>query len=271
MKTIERTSQIAAKATQAGRADYLADATRTYLDALEESRVAFAFADSAFSVLQREIERTSDPDARQRALNELTVASGSTAQIVARAANHTNYVMELVDVRSPAAGWQTAAPIRVFFSHSEEDAQLRVHINLAVSPMVSVSEAPEAYWRRVRDELQAYFNVNLRDLQPLVKIAYPTLVNLGRRKPHPNTARMVLQLHTLASHALRLRGNSSGREWLASVGRRTLEQDGIEAFQRLIVGDPIRVAPIGGIYYRDEPEASAAATAQESRTRGERF
>jgi hypothetical protein len=73
----------------------------------------------------------------------------------------------------------TAKPIRVFFSHSEEDAPLRVHIHLALSATASPSEAPETYWRRVRDELQAYFNVNLRDLQPLVDIAYPTLVNLG--------------------------------------------------------------------------------------------
>ncbi|MGH7708600.1 MAG: hypothetical protein ACREM6_11845 [Vulcanimicrobiaceae bacterium] len=257
-------------ATLTAPTDYLADATRTYLEALEESRVRFAFADSAFSVLQREIQRTSDPGARQLALRELTMASTSTTQIVTHATKHSDYISELVDAPGPAMGWQTFKASHVFFAHANEDASMRVHIERIIATPTS-GLTSEIYWRRIRDELQAYFNVNLHDLQSLVGIAYPTLVNLGKRKPHPSTSRAVLQLHTLASHALRSRGDGPGREWLASVGRRTLERGGIEAFRTASIDEPVQVAAIGGIRFKEEPPVGPAAVPEETRFRGDRF
>ncbi len=270
MKITELSSQARSNPPKAGQTDYLADATRTYLDALEESRVAFAFADSAFSVLQREIERTGDPAERQRALSELTIASTSAAQIVLRAVKHADYLTELVDIRHPAPGWQTAAPIRVFFSYPKEDVPLRVHVEPASAYRREPPEEPEAYWRRVRDDLQAYFNVNLRDLQRLIGVAYPTLVNLGKRKPHSSTARAVLQLHALATLVLRSRGESAGREWLATAGRRILERESFDAFKAAAVGDPSRIQALGGIFLDEEPEPTATAPAA-TRIWGERF
>lgn len=254
------------------RPDFLADATRTYLQALENSRVAFAYANSAFSVLQREIDRQSDPTARQIALDQLTVASGTTSHIATQANRHNDYIASFA--AAPAAS--SAAPPSAVSDFTRilivDRTPLRPENHYRTLTTASANVAgEEQYWRDIRDALRSYFNVPLRDLQPLLGIAYPTLVNLGKRKPHASTARTVLQLYSLVRHEVQQRGQSAARQWLSSIGRRTLEREGFEAFRALVIGRPDHQSPIGGIDFNEEPEAVPSASANTQTAQGARF
>lgn len=227
--------------------------------------MAFAYADSALTVLQREIGRGDDFEARHRALNELQIASGSVAHIVERAGRHSDNIEEFFG-SAVSLGLQQ----RYIDAYGEAGRGGRFSVVYKTVDTVPDPESSEQYWRRLRDELQARFTATLAELRPLVGIAYPTLVNLGKRKPHPSTARAVLQLHGLTTHALRTRGSDSGAAWLASVGRRILERDGFEAFKEAVIGESER-RPLWGVSFEEEPEAEASYRAMQTPIEGERF
>lgn len=304
MKNLELSSSVSSTNAAPTQEDYLADATRAYVVTLDKMKVAAKYADSAFTVLQRELQRTDDPAARERALSELTVASTTAGYVGERMSQHvsdiTNAIVAststppdfiirrgerfgVIQVKRPASPMVFQVPSEdVTLSYSDvfarmySDQFISGYLDAPQFPPVPLSERSvaaetESYWRHIRDDLQAFFNVNLRDLQSLVGIAYPTLVNIGKRKPHPSTARAILQLHTVASHVIRTRGDGPGREWLASVGRRALAHEGFESFKLAAVGEPAHVVPFGGISFGEEPEAVASAIVPEQRARGGRF
>lgn len=250
------------------RPHHLVEATRTYLEEFEKSRVAFAYADSALTVLQREFERTADPEIRQRALDELTVASSSAGRFIRRIDERTDNLGAFLN------------PAPALYPHSNLPAvEHRNSFRVVVGPgsgktaifAVIAGASSTSYWDRIRSELQARFNASLRELQPLVGIAYPTLVNLGKRKLHPSTKRAVLQLHSLTNIVIQTRGEDAGREWLSSAGRLILERQGFSAFKAAVVGEPIDITPVGGITFTEEPEPVSAQKIPGEHPIGSRF
>lgn len=117
----------------------------------------------------------------------------------------------------------------------------------------------EQYWRRIRDDLQKQFSLSLDVLASLIGVAYPTLVNLGRRRPHPSTSRAVLRLHAIAKDFEHMRGGEAAAAWLSTEGAETLRRLGFDAFKRAamkrIHGRP---RASGGIALHEEPDLGAS-------------
>lgn len=141
---------------------------------------------------------------------------------------------------------------------------------LAIEARGDADTARLTHLRAVRDDLQAYLGVNLRELAKLLGVAYPTLSNLGKRKPHPSTSRAVLQVYAVATHVIRARGNDAGRGWLATVGREALEES-FEHFKRASIGMPERHRSLSGISIDEEPELLPSPHPAPIQVEGERF
>jgi hypothetical protein len=126
-------------------------------------------------------------------------------------------------------------------------------------PAPSLESEQEQYWRRIRDDLQKQFSLSLDVLASLIGVAYPTLVNLGRRRPHPSTSRAVLRLHAIAKDFEHMRGGEAAAAWLSTEGAETLRRLGFDAFKRAamkrIHGRP---RASGGIAVHEEPDLGAS-------------
>jgi hypothetical protein len=327
------------------RSDYLDDATKTYLEQLDAQRIAMRYAESAFTILQREVQRNSDPAARERALDALTEASRSATNILATIQRHRDAIdavvasatalrvqatMPNVWTSAPldstsgfnfyklpfstgafSTNWKTVGdagmirmPARVsgILEVAHDGSFKFLDRSVSVSPfnpwlafqasgvstatpstdeeLVRQRELPAAsgitesdqatYWRGIRDALQLFLSVSLEQLAALVGIAYPTLVSLGRRRPHPSTARAVLRLYALARDFEQARGQDATIAWFASQGREILERRGFDALKRAVIRTIYgRPRGSGGIQIQEDPVLESPAVEDVSTSKSE--
>jgi hypothetical protein len=298
------------------------------------------YAESALSVLQREIQRNDDPAARDRALDALTEASRSTTDMMNAAQRHREtlkgftrrsistsdvivggpaargamtfdftpslanvsflnlgraaFLSNLVTFRGPTFGSSIVNILGEPIVPGSYDASLVVQdlsqlydaptlqwvpydqlsgsasavpqfggkmLELpTLRPATKVNDEQETYWRGVRDSLQRCFSVSLERLATLIGIAYPTLVSLGRRRPHPSTTRSVLRLHALTTDYERAKGHDAAVAWFASEGLEILQARGFDELKRTVIREIYgRQRARGGISLREEPNAFAAS------------
>ena len=96
----------------------------------------------------------------------------------------------------------------------------------------------DAYWTRVKGDLQQWFSMSLEDLAVIISVAKATLVYIDRpgRHPRPSTARKVMDLHALGSAAVAALGIERGRSWLATRGLSELRGGGVAQLDRAVTG-----------------------------------
>lgn len=94
----------------------------------------------------------------------------------------------------------------------------------------------DAYWTRVKGDLQQWFSMSLEDLADVISIAKATLVYIDRpgRHPRPSTSRKVMDLHALGSAVVSALGVESGRTWLATTGLSELRSGGVALLDRAV-------------------------------------
>lgn len=158
------------------------------------------------------------------------------------------------------AARRLATPLRVDIEPTEVPAAFKDAVEASradIVPMgtlVPAEEEAAAYWRHVRDTLQEHFLVSLDRLAPLVGVAYPTLIALGRKRHHPSTARAVLRLYALITDAERVSGREASRLWFASEGLDTLQRHGFDVLKRAAIRRKYgRQRAVGGISLQEEP------------------
>ena len=286
------------------------------------------YAESAFTVLQREVQRNNDPVARERALDTLSEASRSAANIIAVIQRHRDAIDAVVAsataLRVQAAmpnvwtsiplestmrfnfyklpfstgafstQWKSVGdvgivrmPVRLsgptellrggsfrFLDRSASVSPFKPWLAFQASALAGATQRlrdevhpPElstvlgvaeneqiTYWRAIRDALQLYLSVSLEQLAVLVGIAYPTLVSLGRRRPHPSTSRAVLRLYALARDFEEARGQDATISWFSSQGREILERRGFDVLKRAVIRTIYgRPRGSGGIQIQEDP------------------
>lgn len=108
--------------------------------------------------------------------------------------------------------------------------------DVARHPAADGEHRRQAYWGRVRSELQTWFNVSLEDLANLLGIAKATLIYIDRsgRSPRPSTTRKLMDVHAIASALIANRGNEVGRTWLSRDGLAALRDGGVAALDRAV-------------------------------------
>ena len=92
----------------------------------------------------------------------------------------------------------------------------------------------DAYWTRVRGDLQQWFCMGLKDLADVIGVAKATLIYIDRpgRQPRPSTTRKVMDLHAIGVAVLGALGPDRGRDWLSTTGLSCLQQNGVAALDR---------------------------------------
>ena len=223
--------------------DLVREASHQYVAWLGRAASALRYGNSAFGVLQREIQQASA--SAGSALDYLRAAS-----VVARdLADQANTLANNIDALTRA----TRISVTSEFLELPKEASDFI---FGTSYLEEKPGSSELFWRRIRDELQSRFGMSLRDLAPLLNVAYPTIVNLGKMRHQPRTARAVERVHAVTSALVRALGDDTARAWLRNEGVTLLRGKGFARFRQAALqaayGTPR--LPKRAIRFDEEPE-----------------
>ena len=193
--------------TQSVSGDLVGEASYQYVAWLGRAASALRYGNSAFGVLQREIQQAST--SAEGALDYLRAASAVARGLSDQANSLANNIDALT----------RATRISVTSEYLELPKEASDFIFGTPQPEEK-PDSSELFWRRIRDELQSRFGMSLRDLQPLLNVAYPTIVNLGKMRHQPRTARAVERVHAVTSALVRALGDDTARSWLRNEGEK---------------------------------------------------
>jgi hypothetical protein len=157
--------------------------------------------------------------------------------------------------------------IKTLFTGVNEGAPVKISSNGSIQR--------DAYWTRVRGDLQRWFCMGLADLADMIGVAKATLVYIDRpgRRPRPSTARKVMDLHAIGSGVVKAWGADRGRDWLSTVGLAQLRDGGVAALDRLVTTTVygIRKSEESIPYDKQEQDYDTQPFAPTSQTEAEAF